>query len=178
MSSSTRRTALSIAFAGLSTCLVAGATTSYAADSDLPEGLKRGRILEYVEGHPIYEVVDQAGNPQGVSLSASDTRTMQASLRELDATLNKPHSGNETQSVVPCAIAIAWFVGQTLFPAARIANLAWRLAGLVRRYGAHTVARIWRGARGLTDRTAQQEIIELAGALAGVGGLEACGIHF
>lgn len=179
-----RRLALSMGVAGLATCLVAGSTVANATDSDLPQGFRRGKVIDYVDGRPIYEVLDSQGAAQGVALSAGDAKTVQASLKELDNELNtntdrpwaRQRYGAAPQSVTLCAAAIAWFVAQTVFPAAKFAKLAWRLGKLVQKYGARTVARIWRGARNITDRTAQQEIIDLAKALSGVGGLSACGI--
>ncbi|MCP3427080.1 hypothetical protein NBM05_13930 [Rothia sp. AR01] len=139
--------------------------------------------MDYVQGVPIYEVVDGGGQVAGVTLPVDELKKLdeyaQHLRREFDAP--PPRTGvvgaqaNVTR-VAACAAGIAWFIAQTVFPAARIANLAFRLGRLVSRYGARTVARIFMGARGIAGRSAEREIIDLAKSLSGVAALGACGI--
>lgn len=173
-----RRTAFTIGLAGFATCLTAGNTVSNASEPGIPAGFKRGKIVDSIDSHAIYEVVDSQGNPQGFVFSASDTRTIRTAFKEIDVELNTASSsrGFSQQSTALCAAAIAWFIAQTVFPTAKLAVAAWKLAKVARKFGAQTVARVWRGARDMADRTAQQEIIDIAKALSGVGGLQACGI--
>ncbi|MBF0809435.1 hypothetical protein E4U03_12570 [Rothia nasimurium] len=174
----TRRAALTISLAGLATCLAAGSTTSNASEPGIPAGFKRGKVVDSIDGHAIYEIIDSQGNPQGFVFSASDTRTIRAAFKEIDAELKASPATRSTsqQSTALCAAAIAWFIAQTVFPTAKLAVAAWKLAKVAYKFGSHTVARVWRGARDMADRTAQQEIIDIAKALSGVGGLQACGI--
>lgn len=155
---------------------LAASTTAGAVSGDLPVGYKRGKISAYEAGAPIYEVIDNSGNIVGYTLSAHDLKLTQRSLGELDRKIKNLDFSKEVapQNVVACAAGIGAFVVQTVFPAARVARLAWRLGGLVRRYGATTVARIFKGARGIAGRTAEQEIVDIIGALTGIDLLRSC----
>lgn len=69
---------------------------------------------------------------------------------------------------------IVWFIGSTVFPGARGPEVAYKLAKLVGKYGANTVARTIKGARGIAGSTVEKDIIALAKELSGIGGLAAC----
>lgn len=206
-SSALRSLALSVCLAALVTTATAGPATAAngaptiaaafqddrttpnsaapAPSTDLPAGQTRGAVVSVADGGvQIYEVVNATGNRVGFTLSAEDLRAAHSAATQIDAVTsgamtNQAQSAAASEVNVPlCVAAVAWFVAQTVFPAARVAALAARLAGLVSKYGVQTVARIFTGARGIAGRTAEQEIKEFALAATGVGGLAACGIRF
>lgn len=168
--------------------VIAGTTVATALEpsSDLPPGMKRGKIIDYVEGAPIYEVVDEKGVAQGATFSSTELPKIHRDLQDLGKELEKSKSSNHWRGSKPvasaqgvtevaaCAAAIAWFIGGTVFPWARGAKVAYRLAKLVGKYGANTVARIIKGARGIAGSTVEKDIIALAKELSGIGGLAVC----
>ncbi|KAA9084143.1 hypothetical protein [Microbacterium radiodurans] len=161
------------------------APESRASSVDLPAGQTRGAVVDVADGGvEIFEVVDATGTRVGYTLSAEDLSAAHAAATQVDIATSealtvRTQSAAASEVNVPlCVAAVAWFVAQTVFPAARVAALAARLAGLVSKYGVQTVARIFTGARGIAGRTAEQEIKEFALAATGVGGLAACGIKF
>ena len=154
---------------------------SNSQQSGLPEGQVQGAAVSTAEdGSQIFEVLDAQGNVAGYTFDAKKLGELQTVGTDLEAQ-SKDLDGAEVQAagvtnVALCVAAVGWFVAQTVFPTVRIANLAIRLGGLVSKYGARTVARIFMGARGIAGRTAEQEIKEFALAASGIGGLAACGL--
>ena len=115
----------------------------------------------------------------GFTLEEPKLKELNASSAEIDTAVKADSPQIQpavATNVAACIAAIAWFAAQTVFPTVRLANLAVRLGGLVAKYGARTVARIFMGARGIAGRTAEQEIKDFALAASGVGGLMACGL--
>lgn len=170
-------------------------TVIEAGALSLPDGQARGDVVDVAEnGAEIFEVLDADGTRVGYTFSDAELAKINAAAAATAAELAQSTSGDEqTEALqgdgpvftaasgvnVPlCVAAVGWFVAQTVFPAARVANLAVRLTGLVSKYGVQTVARILTGARGIAGRTAEQEIKDFALAASGVGGLAACGIQF
>lgn len=133
------------------------------------------------DGTQIFEVLDAQGQRVGYTLESTKLAELNASAAELDAGASEAQQAGQAQpssvtEVAACVAAIAWFAAQTVFPTVRVANLAVRLGGLVSKYGARTVARIFMGARDIGGRTAQEEVKDFALAASGLGGLAVCGI--
>lgn len=150
------------------------------AVSDAGRDHSRGRVVDTTDdGVKIYEVLGSGGGIVGYTF---DERR----LKELRAAGAAIHSEPEVNgaitvqvgvtSVAACATAIAGFVAMTVFPAVRVAKLAWRLGKLVLKYGPKLVARIFKGARGIAGRTVENDIIDLGKALTGVTALASCGL--
>ncbi|MFB9775075.1 hypothetical protein [Brevibacterium otitidis] len=176
-----RRTVLAACIAApaiLATGVAAEASSKKSAA--IPQGHRRGRVTETMsDGTRIYEVVDERGEVVGFTFDDERLEVLQRASREIEREPEMEGAitvrGRGT-SVAACAAAIAGFVALTVFPAARVAKLAWRLGKLVAKYGPRLVARVFKGARGIAGRTVEKELIDLAKSLSGVAALKACGI--
>jgi hypothetical protein len=173
----------------MAACLITPAAalsmgTASAAPSaqTFSEGQRAGSVVATAEdGSQIFEVLDAQGQRVGYTIESTKLEELNASAAELEYGAATSDQQAQAQAsgvtgVAACVAAIAWFAAQTVFPTVRVANLAIRLGGLVSKYGARTVARIFMGARVKAGRTAQQEIKDFALAASGIGGLMACGI--
>lgn len=179
-----RRALIAACVAVPAVAVTGGVATAAPVKIALPAGQKRGTVVETVEdGTKIYEVLDREGNVVGYTLDDDKLRQMStasmalAQEDTLDGSLQiRVVTPSGVTSVAACAAAIAGFVALTVFPAARVAKLAWRVGKLTVKYGPTLVARIFRGARGIAGRTVEKELIDLAKSLTGVAALAACGL--
>ncbi|MFC0673649.1 hypothetical protein [Brachybacterium hainanense] len=160
-----------------------GAALAEQPKTALPVGMKRGSVAETDEdGTKIYEVLDGEGNVVGYTFDEEKLRELSTAGAALDKEMSSGGDGApqvqaaSVSEVALCAAAIAGFVAMTVFPAARVARLAWRLGKLTAKYGPKLVARIFMGARGIAGRTVEKELIDLAKELTGVAALQACGL--
>ncbi|GAA1719474.1 hypothetical protein GCM10009793_15820 [Brachybacterium phenoliresistens] len=160
-----------------------GAALADPAKSTLPAGQRRGAVVDTDDdGTKVYEVLDQKGEVVGYTLDDDKLRELSAAGAALDKQTSSGADGAlqaqaaSVSEVALCAAAISGFVVMTVFPAARVAKLAWRLGKLTAKYGPKLVARIFKGARGIAGRTVEKEIIEIGKELTGVAALQACGL--
>lgn len=158
-----------------------GPASAAPSSQQLPDGQSVGAAVGAADdGSQIFEVLDSHGQRVGFTIEAAKLEQLNASAAGLETEVNDAEQLQaepaSVTGVAACVAAIAWFAAQTVFPTVRVANLAIRLGGLISKYGARTVARIFMGARNYAGRTAQQEIKDFALAASGIGGLMACGI--
>lgn len=131
-----------------------------------------GQVVGTEGDAEIREVHDGAGNVVGYTFDDA-SRALHEATTVGSLIAEQPGQYTTTANFWTCSAAISWFIASTVFPSVRVAKLAWRLGGLVRKYGLRTTVRVLTGAHKLSSRTAQQEFKELALALTGVGGLQA-----
>ncbi|GAA1730562.1 hypothetical protein [Brachybacterium phenoliresistens] len=179
-----RRALIAACVAAPAVAVTGGVASADPIGSALPAGKRRGAVVDTdSDGTEIYEVLDSEGTVVGYTLADEKLREMSvassalAKEDSLDGSLQvQAQAAGGITSIAACAAAIAGFVALTVFPAARMAKLAWRLGKLTAKYGPKLVARIFGGARGIAGRTVERELIDLAKELSGVAALAACGI--
>lgn len=173
------------ALVGIGAAFFGGAlsfTAQANADPDLSVGAKRGRVVG-VEGRmSIYEVVGDDGKFMGYALSAANMAAVRQSAREVEAQ-SRALASKDTHvqaldlgvlDAAKCAAAITWFAAQTVFPSVKMARVAAKLAGMVKKYGVKKVASVLTRWRKSKDRNIESDLKDLALALTGVGALSAC----
>ena len=182
-----RRSVIKLSSAAIiSAGLTMTATPAMAGPAtDLPPGLRRGRTVAIDSSMKILEVQDPNGKVTGYTFSSADLIKAKRAVEDVNAEFESisneqtSHSENEVSALgwvetAKCAGEILLFVGGTVFPTVRVAALAARLVRLVNKYGATKVARILAGARNISTRRAEREILELGAALVGLGFLQTC----
>lgn len=181
------RRALFAACVAVPTVVATGGAASAAPVTSekvtIPAGNRRGVVVDTEDdGTKIYEVLDRSGKVVGYTFddnALSELSIAGKALGEeetLDGSLEVEAQAGGATDVAACAAGVSAFVVMTVFPAARVAKLAWRLGKLTKKYGPKLVARIFKGARGVAGRTAEKEIIQLGKELTGIAALKACGL--
>lgn len=182
-----RRSMLALAPGVLVAASVAAGTPALAKPgNDLPAWQRRGKIVATESSIRIYEVRDRQGSIAGYTFSTADLSRAQQAVESVNAEMvsiseQKPESSDGQVGTLgfvetsKCLGEILLFIGGVVFPGLRAAQLAARLLRLVNKHGARKVARVLTGARGISSRTVEREILEVGAALVGLGFLKTCG---
>lgn len=163
----------------ITTVIIASLTmtlgTMQASADTLPPVTGLTSVLE-TEPEPVR---DTSGAIVGYRVSPEVTEALARLQVELQQPAPPTSSKGEASStqvepiqVVQCTAAVAAFIGLTVFPTARAAKVAVRLAGYVQKYGAKKVVAIM--TRTYKGANKDKLFIEFAKELAGVGALEVC----
>ncbi|WP_143556918.1 hypothetical protein [Serinibacter salmoneus] len=175
-----RVVAFGVAMALLVSFVVAAPGTAASAESTATQqheivDAERGGVVARESGVDIYEMVDESGEIVGYAIAESAQDRLPLSLAQTRLGAGGPEH-SVSANFWTCSAAIAWFIGQTVFPSVKIARLVVRLGQFVSKYGFSKTVKIFTGAYKLSGRTAKEEFIDLAKALSGVGGLQVgCG---
>lgn len=169
-----------------------GSASAAPIGSAMPGGFRRGTVVDTDQGGAtVYEVLDGEGEVVGYSLDDDSRKVLDDSAPELQRQFDRVSRDRDYTSDSPlgianrqqaaaagsgleCGAAVALFIGTTVFPTARVAKLAARLAGLVKKHGVSKFVRILTGAVKISDNSMKKTFLEIAGALTGISSLGVC----
>ncbi len=166
--------AVALTYCGISTAQAAPAPA-------LDSLLVNSRTVAMPATTQVIEVVDASGQVVGYTVDAATRAALDAVSRQIALSGDRSVAlGGAAEldasvwDVAKCVAAISAFIAFTVFPTARAAKLAVRLAQLVNKYGVKKMAQILTRTYKGSDVNAQAIWKEIALAATGIGTLSVC----